>query len=94
MGLTKAEKESNTLSGSVISVVWLFVFLYSTLHSLRVKNNWKCDSQELFKRSLSSILCFIIPGKGSSWIGYDTEIYCVAIEYGNLIRLSFLSSLM
>ena len=36
MGSTKTEKESNTLSGSEISVFWLFVFLYSTLHSLQV----------------------------------------------------------
>ena len=88
MGSTKTENESNTLSGSVISVVWLFV----SAQSSGKKNNWKCDSQELFERILSSIFCFIIQGKGSSWKGFEPEFYFVAITYGNLTRLSFLSS--
>ena len=53
MGSTKTEKESNTLSGSVISVVWLFVlFVLNSAHSSGKKNNWKCDSQEIFERKL------------------------------------------
>ena len=47
MGLTNSEKEWNTLSGSVFTivesrVVWLFynfIYLYSTLYSLEIKKN-------------------------------------------------------
>ena len=38
MGSTKTENESNTLSGSVIN----------SAQPSGKKNNWKCDSQELF----------------------------------------------
>ena len=39
MGLTNSDKELNAFT-----VVWLYIFiLCSTLHSLQVKNNWKCD---------------------------------------------------
>ena len=67
MGSTKTENEWNTLhvSGSVIN---------SAQSSVK-KNNWKCDSQDYYlKESLSSILCFIIKGKGSSWKRFDPEI--------------------
>ena len=43
MGSTKTEKESNTLSGSVISVVWLFVLpvILFVLNSAQSSgNNW------------------------------------------------------
>ena len=49
-------------------------------------------AKNYLKESLSSILRFIIQGKGSSWKRFDPEIYFVAIAYGNLTRLSFLSS--
>ena len=42
MGSTKTENESNTLRGSVIN----------SAQSLGKKNNWKCDSQELFERKV------------------------------------------
>ena len=42
MGSTKTENESNTLSGSVINYA----------QSSGKKNNWKCESQELFERKL------------------------------------------
>ena len=42
MGSTKTENESNTLSGSVIN----------SAQSSGKKNNWKCDSQELFETKL------------------------------------------
>ena len=64
MGSTKTENESNTLSGSVIN----------SAQSSGKKNNWKCDSQELFERKLVVYLCFIIQGKGSSWKRFDPEI--------------------
>ena len=64
MGSTKTEKESNTSSGSVISVVW---------QSSGKKNTWKCDSQEFLKESLSTILCFIIQGKVSSGKGLNLK---------------------
>ena len=48
------------------------------------------------KESLSSILCFIIQGKGSSWKRFDPEILFVVILVilRILTRLSFLSSRM
>ena len=66
MGSTKTEKESNTLSGSVISVV-------CCLHSLEVKKIiiGNVTAKNYLKESLSSIFCFIIQGKGSSWKGRD-----------------------
>ena len=36
-------------------------------------------AKNYLKESLSSILCFIIQGKGSSWKRFDPEIYFVAI---------------
>ena len=63
MGSTKAEKESNTFSGSVISVVWLFVFIFTQLCTVfRIGN---VTAKNYLKESLS-MLCFIIQGKGSS----------------------------
>ena len=51
----------------VFTVVWLFIFiLCSTLHSLQVKNNWKCDSQELFERKLVVYFVLHYSRKGSS----------------------------
>ena len=64
MGSTKTENESNTLRGSVIN----------SAQSSGKENNWKCDSQELFERKLSCILCFINQEKGSSWKRFDPEI--------------------
>ena len=65
MGSTKKENESNTLSGSV----------RSSLHSLQVKNKTgNVTAKNYLKESLSSILCFIIQGKGSSWKRFDPEI--------------------
>ena len=53
MGSTKTEKESNTLSGSVISFVWLFVlFVLNSAQSSGEKKKLQCDSQELFERNL------------------------------------------
>ena len=63
MGSTKTENESNTLSGSVINSA-----------QSSGKKNWKCDSKNYLKESLSFILCFIIQGKGSSWKRFDPEI--------------------
>ena len=91
MGSKKTEKESNTLSGSVISVVWLFQYFY--LHSLQVtKIIGNVTAKNYLKESLSCKICFIIEGEGSSWKGFEPEIYFVAISYGNLSRLSFFSS--
>ena len=85
MGSTKTEKESNTLSGSVISVVWLFQYLY--LHSLQVtKIIGNVTAKNYLKESLSSIFCFIIQGKGSIWKGFEPETYFVAIMYDNAQR--------
>ena len=44
-------------------------------------------AKNYLKESLSSIICFIFQGEGSSWKRFDPEIY-----FGNLTRLSFLSS--
>ena len=68
MGSTKTEKESNTLSGSVISVVWLFAFIctqFCTCSPVK-KIIGNETAKNSLKESLSSILCFIIQGKGSS----------------------------
>ena len=93
MGSTKTENESNTLSGSVISVDWLSVFICTRLCTVfRQKNSWKCDSQELFERKLVVYFVLIIQGKGSSWKRFDPEIYFDTIAYGNVTRLGFFSS--
>ena len=63
MGSTKTENESNTLSGSVIN---------SAQSSGKKKIGNVTDNY--LKESLSSILCFIIQGKGSSWKRFDPEI--------------------
>ena len=95
MSLTKTEKELNNLSESVISVVWLFVLILFVLDSPAQSSGKKIignmTAKNYLKESLSSILCFIIQGKGSSWKRFDPEIYFVAIAYGNLTRFSFLS---
>ena len=90
MGSTKTEKESNILSGSVISVVWLFVLfvLNSAQSSGKKKKMWQ---PRIVWMKSCQFFFFIIQGKGSSWKGFDPEIYFVAIAYGNLTRLSFLS---
>ena len=36
-------------------------------------------AKNYLKESLSSILCFIIQGKGSSWKRFNSEIYFVAL---------------
>ena len=68
MGSTKTEKESNTLNGPVIYVVWLFVLfvLNSAAESSGKKIVENVTAKNYLKESLSSILCFIIQGKGSS----------------------------
>ena len=46
------------------------IYLYSTLHSLSVKRIiGNVTAKNYLKESLSSILCFIIQGKGSSGKG-------------------------
>ena len=90
-GFNKDRERIETLSGSVISVVWLFQYLY--LHCYQVKKIiGNMTAKNYLIESLSSIFCFIIQGKGSSWKGFEPEIYFVAITYGNLRRLSFLYS--
>ena len=77
---TKTEKESNTVSGSVISVVWLFVF--NSAQSSGKKNNWKCDSQDLFERK--RVVHFVLHYSRKNFFrkGFDPEIYFAA--YDNL----------
>ena len=65
-GSTKTEKESNTFSGSVSS------------GSLQVKNNWKCDSQELFERKLIDYFVLHYSRKGFFRKGFEPEINFVA----------------
>ena len=91
---TKTKKESKKLSGSLISVVWLFVlFVLNTAQSSgKKKIIGNVTAKNYLKESLSVIFCFIIQGKGSSWKGFGPEIYSVAIAYGNLTRSSFLST--
>ena len=64
MGSTKTENESNTLSGSVIN----------SAQSSRKKKIGNVTAKNYLKESLSSILCFIIQGKGSSWRRFDPGI--------------------
>ena len=64
MGSTKIENESNTLSGPVIK----------SAQSSGKKNIGNVTAKNYLKESLSSILCFIIQGKGSSWKRLDPEI--------------------
>ena len=66
MGSTKTENESNTLSGSVIN---------SAQSSGKKKIIGNVTAKNYLKESLSSILCFIIQGKGSSWKRFDPEIF-------------------
>ena len=52
-----SEKESNTLIQWIcvynFLAIYNFTYLYSTLHSLQVKNNWLIlVSQELFERKI------------------------------------------
>ena len=63
MGSTETENESNTSSGSVIN----------SAQTSRKKNG-NVTAKNYLKESLSSILCFIIQGKGSSWKRFDPEI--------------------
>ena len=64
MGSTKTENESNSLSGSVIN----------SAQSSGKKKIGNVIAKNYLKESLSSILCFIIQGKGSSWKRFDPEI--------------------
>ena len=64
MGLTKTENESNTLRGSVIN----------SAQSSGKKIIGNVTAKNYLKESLSSILCFIIRGKGSSCKRFDPEI--------------------
>ena len=64
MGSTKTENESNTLGGSVIN----------SAQSSGKKIIGNVTAKNYLKESLSSILCFIIQGKGSSWKRFDPEI--------------------
>ena len=59
----KSDELSNTLSGSVIN---------SAQSSGKKIGN--VTAKNYLKESLSSILCFIIQGKGSSWKRFDPEI--------------------
>ena len=68
MGSTKTENES--LSGSVMNSA------QSSGKEIIIGN---VTAKNYLKKSLSSILCFIIQGKGSSWKRFDPEIYFVAI---------------
>ena len=56
--------ESNTLRGSVIN----------SAQSSGKKIIGNVTAKNYLKESLSSILCFIIQGKGSSWKRFDPEI--------------------
>ena len=69
MGSTKTENEWNTLSRSVIN---------SAQSSVK-KIIGNVTANNFLKESLSSILCFIIQGKGSSWKQFDPEILFVVI---------------
>ena len=68
MGSTKTENEWNTLSGSVIH----------SARSLGKKVIGNVTAKNYLKESLSSILCFIIQGKGSSWKLFGPEISFIA----------------
>ena len=65
MGSTKTENESNTLRGSVIN---------SAQSSGKKEIIGNVTAKDYLKESLSSILRFIIQGKGSSWKRFDPEI--------------------
>ena len=63
MGSTNTENESNTLSGSVISVVllfYLFIFLLNSAQSSGKKVIGNVTAKNYLKESLSPILCFIV----------------------------------
>ena len=64
MGSTKTGNEWNTLRGSVIN---------SAQSSVK-KIIGNVTAKNYLKESLSSILYFIIQGKGSSWKRFDPEI--------------------
>ena len=68
----------------------IFIYLYSTLHNLQVKNNWKRNNEELFERKLVVYLVLHYSRKKFFRKGFDLEIYFVA--YSNLTGLGFLSS--
>ena len=67
MGLTKTEKESNTLHGSVINSA------QSSGKKIIIGN---VTAKNYLKESLSCILCFIIQGKGSPCKRFDPAQYC------------------
>ena len=84
MGSTKTENESNTLTGSVITKTenesnTLTGSVINSVQSSGKKIIGNVTAKNCLKESLSSILCFIIQGKGSSWKRFDPEIYFVAI---------------
>ena len=64
--------ESKTLSGSVFSVVW---------QSSGKKKIGNVTVNNYLKESLSTILCFIIQGKGSSGKGLNLKfiLLCMVI---------------
>ena len=76
MGSTKTENESNTLSGSVIN----------SAQSSGKKIIGNVTAKNYLKERLSSILCFIIQGKVSSWKRFDPEILvcCICCNIGHI----------
>ena len=66
------------------------MFVLNSAQSSGIKNNWKCDNQELFERKL--VVYFVLDYSRKRFFRkvFDLESYFVA--YGNLTRLSFLSS--
>ena len=63
MGSTKTKNESNTISGSVISVVWLSVFLFNSAQSSGKRIVGNVTAKNYLKESLSSILCSLFKEK-------------------------------
>ena len=73
---------------SHLSCLAICIYLYSTLNSFQIKKIiGNVTAKNYLTESLSSIVCFVIQGNGSSWKRFDPEIY-----FGNLTQLSFLSS--
>ena len=60
IGLTHSKKESNTLSGSVISVVWLFTSIVFVLKSAESSGNLQKRSKTVSDRT--------IRGKAFNWL--------------------------
>ena len=77
----------------MLSGFCIILFALNSAQSSDKKVIGNVTANNYLKESLSSILCFIIQAKGSSWKRLDPEIYFVAIAFGNMTRLSFFSSL-